>query len=92
MEVKEIWKYKIKSQTTKIEMPNNAEILSVQERDHEFCVWVMFARTNKPRQTRTIEFYFTGQAINGSKNLKHISTVQCSNGEVYHFYELLNYL
>ncbi|MCK9519281.1 MAG: hypothetical protein M0R74_09725 [Dehalococcoidia bacterium] len=98
---RKIYKYTIAgNRVNKIEMPEGAEILTVQmqheepqcarKQDNSFRpqVWAL-VDPSKPRIPRKILMVGTGHPVKES-NIKYISTIQVHNGAlIFHFFELL---
>jgi len=57
-----IWKYEISSTQTLIEMPKDAQILSVQVQNEIPCIWVL-VDPEKPKNEKVIEIFGTGHKI-----------------------------
>lgn len=89
---KQIWKYELEivgNQT--IEMPANAEILTVQTQDETPCIWAL-VDPKETKQKRFIEVYGTGQDVHYDMgvNRKYLGTYQLRGGSfVFHVFEYL---
>lgn len=59
---KVIWKYEISPDKTSIEIPKDAEILSVQMQNDKPCIWALVNPENKLTE-KIIEIYGTGHEI-----------------------------
>lgn len=83
-----IYKYTLKpTEMQDIELPIDAEILTVQAQKDEVCIWVKLD-PDKPKVYRTFAVFGTGWNIVSNANLKYIGTVQFLNGDlVYHVFE-----
>jgi hypothetical protein len=78
-----IFKYQFKE---KIEMYENAIILSVHEQNDDVFMWVE-VDTDKPVETRYFVLYGTGHRIQ-NESRKFIGTVHCAGGQfVWHIFE-----
>lgn len=97
--MKKIYKYPLElTDFQEVDMPEGAEILSVQTQYAPFgsplkehlCMWAM-VDTDKPVQTRRIRIFGTGNPMTYEHELKFIDTVQMSNHAlVWHVFE--NYI
>ncbi len=74
-----------KSQT--IELPIDAEILTVQNQNEEVCMWVKLD-PSAPKINRTFAVFGTGWDINADSKLNYIGSVQLESGKlVFHVFE-----
>ena len=84
--MKTIHKYALKPQgAQKVKMPEGAQILHAGEQEGSLFIWARVNTEHKP-ENRKIEVYGTGHEVN-EFDLEHISTVQMSNGLVFHVFE-----
>lgn len=85
---KEIWKYEISADQTIIEMPKDAEILSVQVQHEVPRIWALVDPEN-PIEERVIEIFGTGHKIPCEGiSRKFIGTFQLYGGSlVFHLFE-----
>lgn len=74
------------TETTTIDLPADAELLSIQMKEGNMCMWVRLD-TDKPKVPRTIRKVHTGDELYDNK-LDHIDSVVV-NRKVYHFFEWL---
>lgn len=89
---KQIWKFEITSKYTVIEMPNDAEILTVQTQNEKPCIWALVNPKNET-ETRFFETYGTGHEIECDMGVKrkYINTFQLNGGVlVFHLFERLD--
>lgn len=87
MSVKTIYKYKLALTDQQIiNIPADAEILSIQEQAGDICMWVKLD-TDKPERARSIVICGTGNPVDHLCDMHHISTLQMGN-MVWHFFEL----
>lgn len=91
---KTIWKYPLEVETPQeLQMPENAEILSVQVQAGIPCLWALVNADNFPRLSvnRTIEIYGTGHVIPAAGERVYIDTFQMHGGSlVLHVFENTN--
>jgi len=83
---KRIWKSELKIKENQIiEMPVNAEILTVQTQFRVPCIWALINPKEK-KENRVIEIYDTGDDIhcNADINRKYIGTFQLRCGSLIH--------
>lgn len=86
---KKIFKYPLETTGVQtIDMPEGAEILTVQTQREVPCLWTLID-PNAPPLKRTIEIFGTGHEVtDGSR--RYIGTYQLYNGKlVFHCFELL---
>lgn len=90
---KQIWKYILDSAEVEqeIEMPMDAEILTVQIQGDKTCMWAL-VNTDLQLRKRIFEVYGTGHSLSHSnQKRKYIGTYQLMEGAlVFHLFELLN--
>ena len=86
--MKTIWKYKLQViDKQEIEMPDNAELLTVQVQRGVPCLWVK-VDPNIPTRTYGIATYGTGHPIH-QDNQKYIDTYIIDEGAlVFHVFEI----
>lgn len=87
--MKSIWKYELLPNITNmipVEMPEGAEILTVQNQNGNACVWAM-VNTEAMKTTRVFEVYGTGHQLLPYEK-KYIGTFQIDGGAlVFHVFE-----
>lgn len=71
-----------------VEMPEGAEILSVQIQNGTLCLWAK-VNTDYPEEKRAIRIIGTGNYINPCEPLVFITTYQFE-GLVFHVFEIPN--
>ncbi len=84
--MKTIWKYKLDSGYTFLEMPEGADLLSVQVQDDE---WTLWARVDPDAQTVKREVFVCGtgkEILEDGESTPHIETIQ-QDGFVWHFFD-----
>ncbi len=81
-----IWKYELTPNCTTLDMPHDAQILSVQIQRGYPKLWAL-VDTNAPEKTRHFRIYGTGDEIDDSENLKYIGTFQMHGALVWHLFE-----
>lgn len=83
-----IWKYPLDEKISRLEIPRDARLLTVQSQRGTPTLW---ARVNPdaPTERRIIAGIGTGEDIIESPGnpLTYISTVQTAGGFVWHFFE-----
>lgn len=88
-----IWKYEITpDDRVQIEMPEKAEILSVQVQKGIVCIWALVNTENKT-ETRCFEVFGTGHKVPVDMGIsrKFIGTFQMDGGDlVFHLFERTN--
>jgi hypothetical protein len=84
-----ILKYELTDDMQKIEVSEDAEILTAQVQFNKACLWVL-NDLDKPQISRSIGCYPTGKKIIAHSILKkYIATLQFNYGEtVVHIFEL----
>ena len=83
-----IWKYEIKGMRS-IEMPEGAEILTVQNQNNNIVLWIL-VNPNAEKETRIFEVYGTGHIIQQNNKFEREYTGTCQIGEyVWHVFELI---
>jgi len=90
---KTIWKFELEPIDRQIiEMPVNAEILTVQIQNETPCIWALVDPT-KLTEIRVIEIFGTGHKMyyDIKNDRKHLGTYQLYGGSlVFHVFERLN--
>lgn len=87
---KTIWKYKLPSTTSFFEMPEGAEILTVQLQNGTPCIWAI-VNPDAKLEERTFVFVTTGGHIPAGDNQKYIGTFQLYDQQlVLHLFESIN--
>lgn len=91
--MKTIWKYQIEAMVQVLEMPEGAEVLTVQLQDETITLWAI-VDTEKPKESRRFEVIGTGHSIevdvSKDSQLIYISTVQNKSKRlVWHIFERL---
>lgn len=87
--MKTIWKYKLEGTDIQtIEIPQNAQILTVQEQKGEICMWCL-VNTYNGMISKTIRIIGTGHEIEENFKGVYIDTFQLANGSlVFHVFEI----
>jgi len=85
--MKTIWKFKIELEDTfSIEMPKDAEILTIQEQESLIQMWALL-NPNAEKEIRNFEIFGTGHPV-GEGVRKYIGTFQLREGRlVFHLFE-----
>lgn len=85
--MKTIYKYPLLIQDCQsLQLPANAEILTVQLQDNTPCIWAL-VDNNLPLSDVIIRMFPTGAYIDDSLNLKYCGTIQLMKGNmVIHFF------
>lgn len=89
---KQIWKFAINPNKTILEMPKDAEILTIQTQNEIPCIWVLVNPENA-KELRHFEVYGTGHNIHCDMGIerKYINTFQLDGGSfVFHLFERVN--
>jgi hypothetical protein len=86
--MKTVQKYRIDSAKHSIDMPANAQILSVQIQGIDLMLWAL-VNDLAPEETRHFVVVGTGQDIPPGPKLKYISTAQSDFKTVVHVFEVL---
>lgn len=86
----QVWKYNINPDDyTSLEIPKDANVLSVGEQFGNVCIWVM-VDPSKNKETRKFRLAGTGHPIN-ELYLSFVGTVQLDGGSmVFHLFEILS--
>lgn len=81
-----IWKYTLQPHT-ELNMPKNAEILTVGTQGKDIVLWVK-VNPEAPKETRTFMGFGTGHDIPDKLSLTYIGTVSFNDGSlVFHIFE-----
>jgi len=88
-----IYKYELPIGDTHLELPIEANVLSVQEQNGKVCMWVQHD-TSYVKETRKFVVFATGQKLPSDlfilSRLAFLDTVQLMNGAlVFHVYEVM---
>lgn len=89
---KQIWKFEINTNQITIEIPKEAEILTMQTQNEKPCIWALVNPENK-KELRHFEVYGTGHNIYYDMGIerKYINTFQLHNGDlVFHLFERIS--
>jgi len=85
--MKIIHKYQLLNETHSINVPEGAEILSVQTQNNVPCIWMLINPKETKFDIRTFSMYGTGNTFN-QDGKKYIGTVQLDGGSsVMHIFE-----
>jgi hypothetical protein len=92
---KTIFKYQLETVSIQsVELPANAEILTIQAQGQVPCLWAIVDQTEKEKMNVQIEIFGTGHPIMfdvGITKRKYISTFQLYGGDlVFHAFYLTN--
>jgi len=85
-----IYKYPIRATDVQsVEMPEGAEILTVQTQNGDACIWAL-VNEDAPYKVRRIEVFGTGHQVSEEHKRKYIGTFQLRGGAlVFHVFERL---
>jgi hypothetical protein len=89
---KQIWKFAINLNKIIVEMPKDAEILTIQTQNETPCIWALVNPENA-KELRHFEVYGTGHDILYDMGVerKYINTFQLDGGLlVFHLFERVN--
>lgn len=89
---KQIWKFEINPNKVIVEMPKDAEILTIQNQNGYACIWALVNPENE-KEKRHFEVFGTGHNIYYDIGVerKYINTFQLEGGEfVFHLFERLS--
>lgn len=83
-----IYKYQIKiTDTQKVEMPIDAEILTAQMQGDALCLWAKVEEGNTIEE-RTINVFGTGRQMSDGVDRRYIGTTQTHGGAlIWHIFE-----
>jgi len=86
---KTIWKFELQNNDFQaIEMPKDAEILSIQPQNNKVCIWAKVDPDNE-KESRAFQIIGTGNPVS-DKPKKYLGTFQIYEGQlVFHLFELL---
>jgi hypothetical protein len=87
-----IWKYELHPDSLKLNLPVNAQVLSVDEQFDKICLWCEVDPTAQETELRIFEIYGTGHRIEHDMGVSrdYIGTVKLQNGRfIFHIYERL---
>lgn len=87
---KRIFKYALAIEDLQtVEMPEGADILSVQNQDRDVCIWAL-CDPRAPKEARTFRIFGTGHPVCDNPG-RFIGTVQILNGALmWHVFETEN--
>ena len=87
---KSIWKFPLETtDIQQIEMPADAEILTIQTQDEIPCIWALVS-TDAPKRKVAFEIFGTGHPVPENAKRKYVGTYQLRKGAlVFHCFELL---
>ena len=81
-----IWKFPLTDTKTELDLPRNAQVLSVHVQESEPCLWAL-VDPSEPPETRKFRAYATGESIQDSLG-DFIGTVLLQGGAyVLHVFE-----
>jgi hypothetical protein len=84
---KKIWKFPVSPNVPVIEMPEGAEILTVQTQHGEPCIWALVNPAAK-KEKRYFWVFGTGHNVPVEAERKYIGTFQLEGGAlVFHLFE-----
>lgn len=86
---KAIYKYVVRPDRLKVEMPKGAKVLTAQLQHGEICVWAE-VQPDAPTEQRHFEVFGTGHPMHEDMGTsrEYINTVQLEGGAlVFHVYE-----
>lgn len=89
---KQIWKFPINLDKSIVQMPKDAEILTIQTQNDTPCIWALVNPENA-NESRHFEVYGTGHNIYYEMGIdrKYIGTFQLHGGSlVFHLFERTN--
>lgn len=81
-----IYKYRINTSESSVDLPEGAEILSVGEQDNRVYLWAR-VDTDKPLVPRRIYVIGTGFSLDLGTEPRYVGTVHMPTGFVWHIYE-----
>ena len=85
---KTIWKYPLTIPSTLVEMPMDADILTVQMQDKNPVLWCRVnSDTKHPSESREFVFVGTGRPLPDAPSYEYIGTIQQSPF-AWHLYEV----
>ena len=90
---KQIWKFAIDPNETLVEIPKDAEILTIQTQNETPYIWALVNPENA-RELRFFEVYADGQDIHCDMGIerKYLNTFQLHGGSlVFHLFERVNW-
>ena len=82
-----IYKYTLRPGRTMLQMPADAQVLTVQMQDGTPCLWAKVDPT-KPAELRTFDVYGTGHTMPDDPPMLYVATFQMEGGAlVWHVFE-----
>lgn len=86
-DTKTIWKFNFKLEDRfTIEMPRNAEVLTVQEQAGGPCLWALVEPANS-KEPRRFALYGTGHPVSNEEQ-RYVGTFQLARGAlIFHLFE-----
>lgn len=87
---KSIWKFPLETtDIQQIEMPVDAEILTIQTQAGQPCIWALVS-PDAPKRKVAFEIFGTGHPVPENGRRKYVGTYQLRGGSlVFHCFELL---
>ncbi len=87
-----LWEYHDGLATAVLNLPKTYNLLTVQEQKSKFILWAIIDPSHDLDTEVKIARCYTGSAMEFEQFsiLLHLSTVQASDGLVYHFFELMD--
>lgn len=88
--MKTVWKYPVELKDYfEVDMPEGAEILSVEMQGTSPCMWALVRANETPTERRLFRLAGTGHPINEQENLKFIGTFFMRGVLVFHLFEII---
>jgi len=82
-----IYKYKLQPNFGRLEMPQGAQVLTVQMQDGTPCLWAR-VDTDRALEWRSFDVYGTGHEMPDDPRLVYVATFQMDGGAlVWHVFE-----
>ena len=85
--MKKIYKYKLLTTSTTLDLPLNGNVIKVDVQNDEVCIWVLFHEEDeKNTEPRKFQIVGTGEPFDAEHRLMYLDSVQ-QGPFVWHIFE-----
>lgn len=86
--MKAVWKYPLPEVVNHIEMPKDAQVLTIHEQRGDACLWALVNPTHE-KETRLFCVLGTGSEFEEHDTMDYLGTFHLANGNmVFHVFEM----